>query len=122
MTTGDQGVAGPDGGPVVAEGEVGQRVVGGGHRRGQARVGGPPDKGRGERAGGDGQGANQEDGGHRGGKQAAEVASQRHPCPKPQRHPGDLRHHAVKAQVFADVVVVGDQPQGPVGEGGADHR
>src|SRR4029450_13893206 len=34
---GDQGPAGPDGGPVVAEGEVAQRVVRCGHDRGQAR-------------------------------------------------------------------------------------
>ena len=121
QAVGDQGVAGPDGGPVVAEGEVGQRVIRCGHGRGQAGVGRSPDQGRRQRAGGHDQQADIEDGGHRGGEQAAEAALQRHAGPEPCRHPPDLRHHAAKSQIGADVPVVGDQPQDPVGERGRGH-
>jgi hypothetical protein len=55
------------------------------------------------------------------GNRRAEAAGQRCPRPQPHRHPRDLRHHAGKAQVGADVPVVGDQPERPVGQRGADH-
>jgi hypothetical protein len=118
---GDQRAGRADGRPVLAQREVGERVVRGGHERAQVGIGGRPDQRGREHAGEHDQAARPEDRGERAGEQAAEPAGERHARPEAERHPPDRGQRAADAEVGADVVVVGEQAEHTVGEGGGQH-